>query len=217
MDRNDAEYVPKCTIIQFGIGWAWELLEIGSPIWAAFAKAHGFEYRCEREKAMPKEDRSPHWSKIFLINEWLRDSERGDFLIWADADTIPVRLDVDPRTALGPDFDLTMCKTIFSNWNTGMMFIRSSKITSQFYDSVWCMGPVPRWGTRWNDEARVNNDLPYWQRKGLRVQVLDPIWNDFDRIPVRAQNPVVKAWHGTPKDTVLRRMKEEAAKIKWLS
>lgn len=213
MNRNAGENAPRGTVLQFGVGWAWELLQIGEPAWRRWADAHGFAYSVEKVRHF--DDRTPHWEKIFLINEWLRDSEPGDLLLWADSDTypvFPVDLSVSPWDVLTDEADIAMCRTIYGNWNSGLMFIRSSKMSAKFFDSVWCLGPVPKWGTRWNDEARINADLPYWQRKGLKAQQLDPKWNDFDRLPIRASDPLVKSWHGTPKDTVLRRMKEEAAK-----
>jgi len=205
----------KYTVLQFGVGWSFEMLMICEPYWRKFADVHGMEYRAEKVRANPS--RTPHWEKVFLINEWMRDSEPNDVLIWADCDTIPLRLDADPRTVLDAGADLAMATTACNNKNSGMMFIRSTKTSSKFFDSVWCLGPVPKWGTRWNDEARINQELPYWIRKGLTLQELPVEWNDCDRMPVRAQDPVVKAWHGTDKTTAIRRMKEEAAKITWLS
>lgn len=205
----------KYTVLQFGIGWAFETLLICEPYWRKFAEVHGMDYRSEKTRI--NHTRAPHWEKIYLINEWMRDSQLGDVLLWADSDTIPLRLDADPKKVLEDGNDLAMATTAFNNKNSGVMFIRKSKTTAKFFDAVWCLGPVPRWGTRWNDEARINQELPYWERKGLKLQELPVEWNDCDRMPIRAQDPIVKAWHGIDKTTAIRRMKEEAAKITWLS
>jgi hypothetical protein len=212
---SSAKAPPKYTVLQFGVGWAWEQLQFSEPAWRKFAEHWKLDYRVEKKRV--NEHRTPHWEKIFLVNEWFRDSEPDDVLIWADADTLPLRLDVDPRSALAPESDLAMAITIFKNSNSGVMFIRNTKTASKFFDSVWRMGPVPRWGTRWNDEARINQELPYWIRKGLKLQELPVEWNDCDRMPIRAQDPIVKAWHGIDKTTAIRRMKEEVDKITWLS
>jgi hypothetical protein len=217
MDRNNEERQPKYTVLQFGVGWAWEQLKYSAPAWQAMCKKWGLEYRQQTTRQIEQTGRTPHWEKVFLINQWLREAEPQDVLLWADADTLPVRFDVDPRTILSNDAHVTLIKTKFGNWNNGLMFIRSENLSAHFWDAVWQFGPVPKWGTRWNDEARMNAELPFWEVKGFKIQELPPEWNDFDRIPVRAENPIVKAWHGTPRDTTLRRMKEEFDKIQWPS
>lgn len=175
------------------------------------------EYRSVEKRQIEQTGRTPHWEKIFLINEWMRDAEPNDVLLWADSDTLPVDFNHDPRDVLQDGMHLAVTKTMYDNWNTGLMFIRAESMTSRFYDSVWQFGPVPRWGTRWNDEARFNSELPFWEKKGLKVQEMNVAWNDCDRMKTRAEKPIVKAWHGTPRDTVLRRMKEEFDKIQWPS
>lgn len=217
MDRALETRQSKYTVQQFGVGWAYEQLKFSTPAWEAFCKVWGMEYRCLSTRQIEQTGRTAHWEKVFLINQWMRDAEPNDVLLWADADTLPVLFNEDPRTVLKVGEQIACARTQYNNWNTGLMFVRSTNLCAHFWDAVWQFGPVPKWGTRWNDEARMNSELPFWQAKGLKVQEMDVRWNDFDRVPVRAVNPIVKAWHGTPRDTTLRRMKEEFDKIQWPS
>jgi hypothetical protein len=139
--------------------------------------------------------RSPHWNKIVLIQEALRQG--FELVTWLDADTLIVRDTEDIRTALTGRAPLAMAihrspglNGPKDHYNSGVMVLRNTFETREFFDAVWHEGPLRN--HHWNEQARI---LDLLAKSPALVQVLDPCWNATQGLaPV--EDPIIKAWHG---------------------
>lgn len=196
------------TLLQFGFGAARELLAYSTVTFKKFCEVHNINY-CLDNTPLHNPKRTPHWQKIHLINKWFRSANDNDILIYCDCDVLAKRFNVSPHNVLEVDQDIAMVKTVKGNWNNGVMFIRANNRTFRFFEFVEQAGPMAKYGTRWNDEARMCYEIPFFtEKEKLNVGLLDAKWNDAEIMEIRSENPVFSAWHGLPKDTVLKRMKE---------
>lgn len=194
-------------VLQHGVGWSAELLRVSAPTFDAVATRYGLDRVSSFQRCAP--DRKAHWEKVVLLRHYLAWMNEGDVILWADADTLYLRPDVDPRTALPDGYDLA-CNGVKWGWlNMGLVFIRVSQRMRDFFERVWELGPVPGAHEGLQDEARINAELP---ASGLKVFTLPPEWHSFERGLGVAENPIIQAWHGTPKQTTLKRMKEARRK-----
>jgi len=138
-------------------------------------------------------ERAPHWDKIILINRAL--TMGFELVIWLDADTLIVRPEEDWRAALPDGPPIGMCKhpTPFGNqpwhYNSGVMFIRNTDMSREFFKSVWKTGPVNH---PWQEQIGINE---LSQQIPGSVQTLHDRWNSTVEL-TPTPDPVILAWHG---------------------
>lgn len=204
------------TILQFGYGVASEMLSTSKPVYEKLAN----KYNCAHiqssliSKEIREGTRTPHWGKTHNIKYWLKDSNASDIVLWADADTLPIRYDHNPKEVLREDYDIGLVLTKYGWWQFGIAFLRGTPLTKELIKNIDFFGPMgttPE--TRWNDELRLNDLLPAYVNAGLKIQVIDSAWNESRHNAVISSTPtIIKAWHGDADDFTIRRMKEEITK-----
>jgi hypothetical protein len=182
-----------------------------------YAARQGYECRvlertCERKAG---------WVKIEPIRVALSDG--FDFVLWLDADVLVIRKDADVREAADDAVDIQMAWHTIGNphFNTGVMLIRSSDWSRQFFASVWERGPITH---AWNDQATILHLLGYddalaigprrTREPNLRhVAALDAAWNAIVGYDL-ARDPIIHHYAGVAdRVTRLALMRDDAANI----
>jgi nucleotide-diphospho-sugar transferase len=197
------------------------------PRMRAFSTLHGYELRALRREACA---RPGGWIKIEPILEALEDD--FDFVFWMDADALIIRRDVDVRTAAidgadlmmvwhGPDTAELLEPNFIPHFNSGVMLIRSSDWSREFFARVWETGQLPH---TWRDQAAMLRLLGYDNILGLgperpdepnRSQIarLATVWNAIPGVAM-VPDPIVHHFAGRPLDDRLRLL-HETAKSLW--
>jgi hypothetical protein len=161
------------------------------PGMQAFAQAHGYEVRAVYREEW---ERPRGWIKIEAIRAALDNN--FDFVFWVDVDSIILRCDVDVRTAAvddaclhmvwhGPDTSKIEAKNFVPHFNSGVMLIRVTEWSRNFFRRVWEVGQLPH---HWSDQATILHLLGYDDCLGLgpnrpdepnrsRLAPLDTAWN----------------------------------------
>jgi hypothetical protein len=201
-------------IVQHGFGTHSEMLLLSSKRHKHWADLHRLDYHVTHGRNFP-ERKLGAWEKIPVLRYWL--NTQADFVVWLDADCVVKNLAVDPRAALPAGADIAMIHSPHAEYgyNAGVMFVRVNDKTRKFFDLVWEKGNVPfHKHAALADECRINVELP---TSDIKVHKLDYRWNYFytmqavvEGVEPTAANEqcYIRAWHGTPPETVLRRMKE---------
>jgi hypothetical protein len=129
------------------------------------ADARGYGFR-----AVARDDcaRPGGWIKIEPILEAL--SGAFDLVLWVDADVWVARTEIDIRNVTSPGIHLHMAWHVPAwhvpappygdppHFNTGVMLIRASDWSRNFFKRVWEVGPLEH---RWNDQATIHHVLGY--------------------------------------------------------
>jgi len=146
-------------------------------------------------------ERAPHWNKITLVRHAL--ALGFEIVVWLDADTLIVRDDEDIRTALNGGGPLALAQHPSpgfngspTHWNSGVMVMRNTPRTREFFDAVWEAGP--HGDHHWHEQARMLLLLPQFPDL---LQRLDDKWNSTICL-TDVPNPVVRAWHGAGRGAV---------------
>jgi len=104
-----------------------------------YCKKNGYEYirlnNCEKSVA------TTYWCKIFKVNELL-SSDKYDYVVWVDSDTIIVNKDVsvdsliskygEKDIIIGIDLHIVPELIILNMYNAGVFFIKNSDIGKNF-------------------------------------------------------------------------------------
>jgi hypothetical protein len=157
----------------------------------ALAQAHGYEVRVVHRDAW---ERKRGWIKIEAIRAAF--DSNFNFVFWIDIDAIIQRCDVDVLTAAVDDADLYMAwhgpdtskieaKNFVPHFNSGVMLIRVTEWSRNFFRRVWEVGQLPH---HWFDQATILHLLGYDDCLGLgpnrpdepnrsRLARLDTAWN----------------------------------------
>ncbi len=179
------------------------------PRMRAFAAAHGCEAR-----ALQKDEwqRTRGWIKVEAIRAVLE--ENFDFVFWIDVDALVLRRDVDIRTAAvdgadlhmvwhGPDTSLLQGVYFEPQFNNGVMLIRSTDWSRDFFKRLWDVGQL---GHTWADQATTFHLLGYDNLLGLgpeRPEVpdrsyvarLDSAWNAVPGVAM-TPDPIIHHYAG---------------------
>ena len=181
----------KTILLQQANGLYTKLLDITEARHQAYAANFDITYCAVRGSLQFQ--RSPLWNKIPLIRQAL--ALKFDLVVWLDADTLIRRTDVDLRLALGEGSPIGMCRHPTpwddQDWhfNSGVIFIRHTKLTRKFFDRVWKAGPVNH---PWHEQVRINQMSRVYPRA---VQTIDNKWNCASHVNP-CPDPVIQAWHG---------------------
>jgi hypothetical protein len=131
-----------------------DVAAISVPHMRRYAERFGYEFRQSRYD--DRQSRKPGWLKIDAISNAL--SEPYDFVFWVDIDTLFVRKDVDVISQTSPDRDLHIVWHDFapggqpSHFNAGVMLLRNTAWTRDFFKQVWKTGQLPH---PWTDQATI--------------------------------------------------------------
>jgi nucleotide-diphospho-sugar transferase len=160
------------------------IASISVPSIRALADAHAYTLRTiERDDCT----RRGGWIKIESIRQVLE--EGFDFVLWLDADIYVARQDIDIRNVIRPEIHLHMAWHKPAprpdgdppHFNTGVMLIRASDWSRQFFGRVWETGPLNH---RWNDQATILHLLGYDRILNLGENRLA----DIDQAPLSQLN-----------------------------
>jgi hypothetical protein len=164
---------------------------------------------------------APHWNKVPLIRQAL--ALGFDHVAWLDADTLIVRHECDLRTALVENAPIGMCLHKSEGWNgqphhhnSGVIIMRNTPLTRQFFDEVWSSGPFPH---HWQDQGRI---MATRDKFPGSVQTLPDEWNSTRGVN-EASDPIIKAWHGARMSTApmlyqeLKRLGQVTAAVRELA
>jgi hypothetical protein len=180
-----------------------------APRMHAFAQAHGYEVRIIHRDDW---ERQRGWIKIEAIRGAL--DSNFDFVFWIDVDAVIVRRDVDVRMVAVDGADLHMVwhglpdKSILQanfvpHFNTGVMLIRVSQWSRDFFKRVWEVGQLAHY---WSDQATIIHLLGYDNILALgserphepnrsRVAHLDGVWNAIPGVAI-TPDPIIHHYAG---------------------
>ena len=152
------------------------------------------------------------WAKVGLVREALKDYE---FVFWVDVDAAVMDFETDLRDAC-KDINIGACvhDPAKSDWlkqnkidkhiNVGVLYVRNTDISKQFFDKWFDAYPGP---PRWADQGAFNALLLEMPEA---VTVIDDKWNATVNVNM-VEKPVVMGWHGVPLPKRFLMMKEELA------
>lgn len=192
-----------------------DVADITLPAMARLARAQNYRFVVLDDATC---DRRGGWIKIQPIIKAL--SSGAEYVLWLDIDALVVRTDLDIRDETHPSIDLYIClhhpappTTDPPHFNTGVMLIRASQWSREFFESVWARGPLDH---RWNDQATIHHLLGYGEILGpeeergadqrrASVCELDTAWNSIPGV-CESVNPVIWHFAGMPISERIRRM-----------
>ena len=179
------------------------------PRMHAFAQAQNYEVRVVHRDNW---ERQRGWIKIEAIREAI--DSNFDFLFWIDVDAVILRCEVDVRTAAvdnadlhmvwhGPDTSKLEALDFVPHFNTGIMLIRVTDWSRNFFRRVWEVGQLPH---PWADQATILHLLGYdgclalgpnrpEESNRSRLARLDTAWNSIPGIAT-APNPIIHHYAG---------------------
>ena len=215
-------------LVQHGCGDCGEMLKITRPYHEKVCKAHGVGY-LPYLGAIPINKGRAEWMKLKLLNHLLPRLPEDCNVIWMDADavwTLPQENLFDAFKAYNVTH-LGMVKCYYRRkwrYNTGVMLIKNNQQTRDFLKLCYDMGPGI--GMPAHDEGRINHEIDYGKHP-ITVVELPHKYNlcKYNLVVDNAQNrrevnmrpikdAVIKAWHGTPRDTAIKRIREEMTVLK---
>ena len=185
------------------------LAEITIPAMRRYADRHLCELRVVTKTTV---DRHPAWIKISSVCEAL--TEEFDFVLWLDADALFVRNDVDVRTAIHPTADLQLSwhgpettdwqapSDLPPHFNTGVLLIRVSSWSKDFFARVWETGELEN--TIWHEQSTMHHVLGCGNVSSLEnwihpershVAHLDAAWNSIPGVAT-APDPIINHYAG---------------------
>ena len=112
--------------------------DISSRVMAEYCNKRGYEFTCYRH--LPDKSRGAQWNKIRAV---MQELPTCDWVVWMDADSIPVNSDFSIEMMIGkvPDKDL-----IISGDRGGLCFgifaIRNCAWSVQFLQTLWYCGQM---------------------------------------------------------------------------
>lgn len=198
-------------LLQMGSGYCGNMLKHVAPWHEAYCKQHYMTY-CPHVGSWPcrtvgHKPRRPEWQKLPFILHWMNQASADDVLIYLDTDAVIVRPEVNLADVLPSDCDMAMAKAHYCKsefYNCGVIVLRNNRVTRDLLQTSDEMGPGI--GLHAHDEGRINKLI----KDGHEVKIYDLPgeynacnYTNFD--PARV---VVQAWHGIPRDTAERRVKE---------
>ena len=138
-----------------------EIGDLTTPIKAAYAQRHGYEFRCVRDY---EPGTHPSWQKLRLMKGML---PRHDWIFWMDADGVVTNAERsveeyvlgDERCA-GKSLIASLDWAGPSPWNAGHFLIRNTPGMLRFLEA--CLWHEPKWGNCafWDQSAMQEHIRP---------------------------------------------------------
>ena len=201
-------------LVQYGTGDCAEMLRLSGPRHKEYCDKHGYSFIQEFAAPVPP-NLSAMWYKCLLLLRLFRTTSRSTRVLYLDADTLIEDVENDHLEALPDARDMAMVQMSFTNkklglqkapwFNCGVWMLENSYASESLLKAVIKKGPVPGAPDFLQDEARLNEEI----NSGFPVSVF-PLAPEYNAFACNANIPNVKirGWHGTPRDTVRKRMKE---------
>lgn len=204
--RVDTKY-----LLQHGTGYCGNMLKHVQPWHQQYCNKHNLAYvplvghiptRNVGRKPRPQE-----WQKPQLLVNWLRQTSEGDVIAYVDPDAVVINPTVNIIDILPPDKDIAIAPSFYAGktrYNAGVLIMRNNCRTLDLWNTINEMGPgISNYA---HDEGRLNRLI--WDGHPVKVYDLPGEYNAFRYTKFVPENVVIKAWHGEPRDTVDRRVKE---------
>lgn len=187
------------------------MLKHVAPWHERYCQRHGIVYvpiiAHVQTRKIGRRDRRPEWQKPQVIVDWLSKVSEGDLVSYVDPDAVIVDDNVDIFDILPEDKDIGMCLSYYMKkprYNNGVAIMRNSIRTFDLWKTCNEMGPGI--GEIAHDEGRINRLI--WAGHPVKLFNLPGEYNAFKYTTFDPSKVVIKAWHGDPRDTVERRVKE---------
>jgi hypothetical protein len=168
-----------------------------------YAAVHGYNFEIFKEEEFF--GRHPQWAKIGLINAELNKNE-FEWILWVDADAffITAEKDILSETNLNdlnlvnhqaltdiPIGSLPGVKLTVERPNTGVMLIKNSDWSKDFFDNAWNCDFSQK--HEWRDNAAVMRALGYfYEISGYNVP------NNFNNENLKKTNWLNASWNAVP-------------------
>lgn len=172
----------------FGVGGeSAEALKISLPLMAEYAMRHGYDLFVPSDAAVNhfRDGRPPSWGKVSLIRQLLRGDPRPEFVVWLDADVVPVRMDRDiVRDAWAPGLNVVIQNTPDGAVpSCGVIVARNSVATQQFLDFVF--GDKYQWSVAGIDGMGLARSHGWWEQ----AAIIKALGGDPDPTPIVTPPP----------------------------
>jgi hypothetical protein len=198
-------------VLQCSTGWAYgKQLAVSRPTWEALAKTNEMRYSAHTGD-WKDTLRGPHWLKIWWLLKQFEELPDGALVVYADVDTAVLNTNANVYSV--PVTHVASRIHYSASWkvNSGVMFIRLSRVTREFFKQVWDAGPVPGRGAK-HDERRMQVEL---QTRPWSFDRLPPEWADWYCSKKPLPNAIVKIWHGAlPEASIPALMRSEIERSK---
>jgi len=124
-----------------------------------YVKKHGYVFITD--ESVYDTNRTPPWSKIRLIQKYLRDY---DYMVWIDADVMIMNNErrIEEFISLVPDDAFLFIGRDFNNLNSGVFIIRNCAEAFQFLDEVW--SKTEYLNHEWWEQAAMIDLYPKYRR-----------------------------------------------------
>lgn len=197
----------KLTILQHGVGSALRLHKMFGRNTQEWAKLHDCDYVFSEQRLYP--DKKPNWEKPDFILKQMISAQEGDEFLWMDPDTWVKKKEVSPKSIFKLWADLAIAMDRATPFNSGLFFIRNNERTRAYMKAIVDLGGIE--GARFCDQLRMCEQLQFHE---IRLQILPWEWNaahctNVFRVQESEREPIVKAYHGWPKDFAELAMAQE--------
>lgn len=199
-----------------------QLHELARPLWQAWAERHGGQYLCSNYRVKP--ERSVYWEKIWYLMLVLNEAEDGTVVVMPDGgDTLPRQPWIDPRWAIPHGCDVGMVwSEVARCFNAGAWWLVNSPLVRDWLAYIWNGGDTENPHVYGWEQARTNTALGYprghtrefpkvgeilrctdGKAPAVNCIRLDAKWNAYRWVHNTVWPPIIEAWHGDDKATLL--------------
>lgn len=166
----------------FGTGPAREALKISLPLMAAYALRHGYDLFVPSDSAVDYfcQGRPPSWGKVNLIHALLLSNPKPEFVVWLDADVVPVRMDRDiARDAWEPGMSVVVQNTPDGAVpSCGVIVARAGDKLVGFLRNVF--GDNYNWSCAGQDGMGLKRSNGWWEQ----AAIIKALGGDPDQTPI---------------------------------
>jgi len=105
-----------------------------------YSEIHGYDFLYDNEDIIKEHDREIQWTKILIIQKYLKEEYNYDYLVWIDADIVilnPQKTLESFISRLMNNRDIMYSKD-FGGWvNNGVIFIKNTPFSHEYFKEVW--------------------------------------------------------------------------------
>lgn len=116
-----------------------KICQLGTLSKKLYCQKHSYDFYYDEDDEVWDKTRPFAWSKIKLIQRYLKHSNKYDFVIWIDADTYIMNNNIKLEERINQicsNSDITFARD-FKLPNTGVMFIRNTQWSLDFFKEVY--------------------------------------------------------------------------------
>ena len=149
--------------------------------------------------------RSPHWNKVYILNNELRKLPDGQIVVWFDSDLIALHY-FHIQSLLDAGYDIAMIQNHIGHWQVGMMVIKNGPAIRKAFSDAWEYGPLEMRPTE--DQYRLNQTLAF----GIKKLELPANYNlyQYAKKNIDPNQPIyIQAYHGESSGAAFIGMQKE--------